>query len=177
MSIRARLAFTRLVKVHGEHRWKAVPAYIQQACQPAEIAALFHRLEHDWAKSADPAADLKARYRAASAASLVLATVVLRASDFETVPQQDPKGTFDALPNLFGPEGREPADIFLSHHRKSRRGAGGRPALAGALRDLSRAVDRFRISVLEWLDATRRNLLPARPPPDDDPEPRQRTLF
>jgi hypothetical protein len=122
---------------------------------------------------------LAERYRAASAASLGLATVVLRAWDYETVPPLDPKSTFGALPDVFGPEGREPAASFLTHHRKSRRRnwTARQAALAGELRELSRELDRFRKSVLEWLETTRRNLLPARPPSDDREEPQQRTLF
>jgi hypothetical protein len=91
----------------------------------------------------------------------------------------DPKSTFGALPDVFGPEGREPAASFLSHHRKSRRRnwAARQAALAGELRELSREIDRFRKSVLEWLETTRRNLLPIRPSSNDGAEPHQSRLF
>ena len=179
MSSHPRLATTRLVKVPGERRWTAVPAYARRKCTPDEIAELFHQAHHEMARSADPAADLATRYRAASGASLGLATVVLRASGYETVPPLDPKSTFDALPDVFGPEGREAAAVFLSCHRKSRRRTltSRRDALERALRELSSEVDRFRKSVLEWLEATRRNLLPARPASNDGVEPHQKTLF
>jgi len=175
-----RLATTRLVKVPGERRWTAVPAYGRRTCTPDEIARLFHQIEHDVARSSDPATDLAERYRAAAAASLGLATVVLRASDYETVPPLDPKSTFGALPDVFGTEGRAPAATFLSHHRKSRRTnywIARQAALAGELRELSGEVDRFRKSVLEWLETTRRNLLPVRPSSNDDAEPHQSRLF
>jgi len=174
-----RLATTRLVKVPGERRWTAVPAFAARACMPEEIADLFHQAHHELARSADPAADLGTRYRAACAASFVLATGVLRASGYETVPPLDPKSTFDALPDVFGPEGREAAAVFLSCHRKSRRRTltGRRVALERELRELSSEVDRFRKSVLEWLETTRRNLLPARSPLNNGADPHQMTLF
>lgn len=161
-----RLATTRLVKIPGGHRWKAVPAYRRRTCTAGEIARLFHELEHDLARSADPASDLWTRYQAQSSASLALATVVLRAWGYEAVPPLDPENTFGALPELFGPEGRETAAAFLVHHRKSRRRkywATRIDQLERELGDLAREVDRFKKSVLEWLEVTRRSLLRPRP--------------
>jgi hypothetical protein len=175
-----RLATTRLIKVRGERRWKAVPAYVRRKCTPDEVAQLFHQLEHELARSADPASDALTRYQAQSAASLVLATLVLRAWDYETVPPLDPKNTLGALPDLFGPEGREPAKMFLSHHRKSRRSqhwTTRQAVLAKEIRELSHEVDLFRKSVLEWLEAARRNLLPSRPRATETTGPDQMMLF
>jgi hypothetical protein len=162
MSRRSALATTRLVKVPGEHRWKAVPAYVERACTPDEIAGLFHEIEHDLARSADPATELAARYRASADAALKLATVVLRASGYETHPPLDPALTFEALPTLFGPEGRALAKTLLAHHRRSRRKI--TPARVPTVKrdsaDLTREAARFRESILDWLATTRRNLVP-----------------
>jgi len=180
MSSHPRLASTRLVKVPGQHRWKAVPAYLERSSSPREIAELLHQALHEAARSADPAADLATRYRAASAASLGLATIVLRASGYDTVPPRAPKETFDALATLFGPEGREAAAIFLKADDPSRKKSLGKsPAtLKKSLRELAEAVEGFRTQVLEWLDTARPSLLPADPPPPSkDDEPHQRRLF
>ncbi len=175
-----RLATTRLVKVRGEHRWKAVPAYTQRPSSPGEIAELLHQALHEAARSADPAADLVTRYRAASEASLGLATVVLRASGYDTVPQRVPKETFDALWTLFGPDGREAAAVFLAAHKKSRRESLGKSpaALTQSFRELSEALEGFRTQVLEWLETARPSPRPATPPPGpENDEPHQGRLF
>lgn len=116
-----RLATTRLVKVRGERRWTAVPAYVERPSSTEELAGLFHQAQHEIARSGDPALESWARYRAASRAAALLSTLVLRASGYETVPPGDPKGAFEALPTLFGAEGRAPATAFPASHRKSRR--------------------------------------------------------
>jgi hypothetical protein len=168
-----------LVKVRGERRWTAVPAYAERTCTPAEVAELFHQAQHEIARSDDPALEPWARYRAASRASIALATLVLRASDYETVPPGDPRAAFDALPTIFGAEGRAPAAAFLAAHRKSRRKTcpWASTALERELRKLSQEVDGFRKSVLEWLESTRRSLMPRAPKPQGKQEPHQRMLF
>lgn len=180
MSSHPRLASTRLVKVPGERRWKAVPAYTQRTYSPGEIARALHQALHEAARSADPAADLATRYRAASAATLGLATVVLRVSGYDTVPQLSPKETFDALPTLFGPDDRKAAAVILAAHEKSRSKSLGKSpvALKRSLRELSEALESFRTQVLEWLETTRPGLLPTAPPaPPKDDEAYQRRLF
>jgi hypothetical protein len=180
MSSHPRLASTRLVKVPGQHRWKAVAAYIQRSSSPGEIAELLHQALHEAAWSVDPGADLVTRYRAASAASLGLATVVLRVSGYDTVPPQAPKETFDALRTLFGPDGREAAAVFLAAYEESRKKSleKSSPAtLKKSLRELSEAVEGFRTQVLEWLETTRPGLPGAPPPPPKDDEPHQGRLF
>jgi hypothetical protein len=175
-----RLAQTRLVKIRGEHRWKAMPAYRERPCTPDEIAGLFHQFEHDTARSKDPATALVARYQALSAASLVLGTVVLRAWEYEAVPKLDPACTFGALPDLFGPEGRTWAKTFLAHDRKSRRRKfwSTRPGtLAEACRELSRDVDLFKNVVLEWLGTTRAHLLKKPSQGSQSEDPSQGMLF
>lgn len=175
-----RLATTRLVKVRGERRWTTVPAYAERPSGAEELAGLFHRAKHEIAQSADPALESWARYRAASRAAAVLSTLVLRASGYETVPPGDPKGAFDALPTLFGAEGRAPATAFLVGHRKSRRKTSpwGPAALERELRKISREVHQFRKSVLEWLESTRRTIFPPVPKTTrDKTEPHQGRLF
>jgi hypothetical protein len=175
-----RLATTRLVKVRGERRWTAVPAYAERTCTPAEIAELLHQAQHEIARSADPAMDSWSRYHAASRVSVALATLVLRSSNYETVPPGDPKGTLEALPILFGAEGRAPAAAFMACHRKCRRKTNpwAPAALERELRQLSRKVDDFRKSVLEWLESTKRTILPSLPKTTQDKtEPHQGQLF
>ena len=175
-----RLATTRLVKVRGERRWTAVPAYAERASSPEELAELFHRAQHEIARSADPAIETWARYRATSRAAAVFSTLVLRASGYETVPPGDPKGAFEALPTLFGAEGRAPAAAFAASHRKCRRKTSpwAPAALERELRKLSRDVEEFRKSVLECLESTRRTLLPRGPKTTrDKTEPYQGRLF
>ncbi len=175
-----RLATTRLVKVRGERRWTAVPAYAERPSGAEELAGLFHRAQHEIAQSADPALESWARYRAASRAAAVLSTLVLRASGYETAPHGDPKGAFEALPTLFGVEGRASAAAFLASHRKSRRKTSpwAPAALERELRKLVREVDEVRKSVLEWLESTRRTLFPRVPKPTlDKTEPHQGRLF
>lgn len=174
-----RLATTRLVKVRGDRRWTAVPAYVERPSSPDELAELFHRAQHEIARAADPAIESWERYRAASRASSALATLVLRASGYDAVPPADPRGAFDALPALFGAEGRAPAAAFLACYRKSRRKKSpwAPAALERELRKLSGEVDGFTKSVLEWLESTRRSLLPRAPKPRGEAEPHQRMLF
>lgn len=183
MSSRSRLASTRLVKVRGQHRWKGVPAYVERTSSPGEIAEALHQALHDAARAADPTADLVTRYRSASAGSLGLAIVVLRASGYDTVPPLSPKETFDALPTLFGPDGREAAAVFQAAYEKSREKSLGKSpaALKRSLRELAEALESFRSQVLEWLETTCPGLLPVVPPapphaPKGD-EPYQRRLF
>lgn len=175
----SRLATTRLVKVRGERRWTAVPAYAERASKPEELAELFHQAQHELARSTDPAQDSWERYRAASRASAALATLVLRASGYETVPPNDPKGALEALPTLFGAEGRAPAAAFLAGHRKSRRKTAPWPPteMERQQRTFVLEVDRFRASVLEWLEANRTPLALPKPKSTDSAEPHQGRLF
>jgi hypothetical protein len=175
-----RLATTRLVKVRGQRRWTAVPAYAERPASTEELAGLFHQAQHEIARSGDPALDSWARYRAASRAAAGLSTLVLRASGYETVPPGDSKGALEALPILFGAEGRAPAAAFLASHRKSRRKTSpwAPAALERELRKLSREVDEFTKSVLEWLESTRRTIFPPVPKATKDKtEPYQGRLF
>jgi hypothetical protein len=173
------LPTTRLAKVPGERRWVAKRAYITKRSTPGQIAGLLHAAEHDLAHAADPATEVASRYRAAVQAALNLATIVLRASGYVTSPAHDPQLAFEALPDLFGPEGRRSAKIFLAHYRKSRRAATAqRPAaLERALAEILREAGSFRESVLEWLRATRRHLLPAAKSDEEGLEGRQGLLF
>jgi hypothetical protein len=171
---------TRLVKVRGEHRWTAVPAYAGHASSSEELAKVFHTAQHEIARVVDPTLDPWDRYRAASRASAALATLVLHASGYETVPPGDPKGAFDALPVLLGAEGRAPAAAFLSCiRRSSRKKCPWAPAaLDRELRKLSREVGDFRKSVLEWIESTRRPLLVTKAPGSRiKTDPHQRMLF
>jgi hypothetical protein len=179
MSPSRSLPATRLAKVQGERRWVAKPAYIKKLCTSDEIAQLLHAAEHELAHAADPATDPGARYRAAAQAALKLAAIVLRASEYESSPSLDPKLTFEALLDLFGPEGRQPAKNFLAHYRRSRRTPEGkRPAaVERALAEILREAGAFRESVLEWLEATRRHLLPAAKSGEEGLEGRQGLLF
>jgi hypothetical protein len=179
MSRSPTLPATRLVKVRGERRWTAVPAYALRSSTPKEIVRLFHEIEHEMARSADPAADQGTRTRAAADAALRLSTVVLRASGYETHPPGDPVSTFEALEVLFGPEGRTLAAYFLTSYRRSRRksGSGTAGTREKRLTELMREVERFRESILEWLQATRRNLFPARPGREGGLRGHQKTLF
>lgn len=174
-----RLATTRLVKVRGERRWTAVPAYTERLSSPEELAELFHGAQHEIARAADPATQSWERYRAAALASTALAKLVLRASGYEAVPPDDPKGAFDALPALFGAESRAPAAAFLACYRKSRRKKSpwAPAALKCELRKLSSEVEQFRKSILEWLESTRRTLLPPAPKSRDKTDPHQGLLF
>lgn len=173
-----RLATTRLVKVRGEHRWTAVPAYAERASSPEELAELFHRAQHELTRSSDPALGPSDRFRAAAEAAAAFSTLVLRASGYETVPPGDSRGAIEALPTLFGAEGRAPAAAFLAGYRKSRRKtAPGSPAtVERQLRTLMTQVERFRKAVLEWFEVNRRPLPPA-PKSAEGSEPTQGLLF
>lgn len=172
------LAPTRLVKVRGQSRWVSVPAYVQRPCTSDEVAELFHQAEHELARSGDPATDLATRYRASVEAALRLATLVIRASGYETCPRLEPTMTFDALPTLFGPEGRELAKSFLDHQRRSqRKGGSPRSSLERKLDELRQQADRFRESIREWLVTTRRSLVPAKRSGSDAVGGHQKTLF
>ena len=155
------------------------PAYVERACTPDEIAQLFHEIEHELSKSADPAAELAARYRAAAQAALGLSTVVLRASGYETRPALDPALTYGALPTLFGPEGRALAMSFPGHYRRSRRKItpAGVHAVDRHLAEFTREAERFRESILEWLATTRRRLVPRTRPGRGGVEGQESTQF
>ncbi len=183
MSRRPRLASTRLVKVRGSRRWTAAPAYIERNPGFDEITGLLHQALHEVVRAAHPALDLGSRRRAAVAASVSLAGLVLRASGYDTVPPLAPQETLEALSTLFGPEGREWASVFLTAYAKSDlKGRRVSPAvLQQDFWDLARAVDRFRDAVMEWLEATHPEFLPKKERPSEDlkegDEPYQKRLF